>query len=110
MNNNNPYLEITPAQAKAILDKGEAVLIDVRENGEYEEVRATGAKHIPLGTLAARLKEIPTDKDVLMICKGGGRSAMACQLAGQAGYKRLYNIAGGTMAWQAANLPIERGK
>lgn len=103
------FKEISPAQAKAMLDNGQAVLIDVREPNEYAEVRANGAQLIPLGTLPQRLNELPTDQDVLMICRSGSRSAMACQLAGQAGYSRLYNVAGGTLAWQAANLPVERG-
>ena len=103
------YKEITPAEAQAKLEKGEAVLIDVREPAEYQQVHAKGAKLMPLGTVQQHLSELPTDKDVLMICKSGGRSSQACMIAGAAGQKRLYNVSGGTTAWLNAGLPNESG-
>lgn len=104
------YKEVSPAQAKEMLDSSDAVLIDVREPNEYAEVHAEGAKLIPLGSVAQRLSEIPTDRDVVLICRSGGRSAQACEIASQAGYKRLFNVAGGTLAWVQNNLPTARGK
>ncbi len=99
------FQEISPAQAQTMLDKGEAVLIDVREPYEYSEVHAKGATLIPLGEIQQRLAEIPTDKDVLMICRSGGRSSQACMIAVSNGRGRLYNVSGGTLAWLQAGLP-----
>ncbi|HEX2913833.1 MAG TPA: rhodanese-like domain-containing protein [Chloroflexia bacterium] len=104
------FKEITPAEAKKMYDTGEAVLIDVREPVEFSEVRAEGAKLIPLGSLEQRLHELPSDKDILMICRSGGRSAMACQIAARAGHSRLYNVSGGTIAWYQSRLPVETGQ
>lgn len=101
--------EVTPAQAQEMLQGGEAVLIDVREPYEYQEVRAVGAKLIPLGSVAGRLNELPKDKDILMICRSGARSAQAAMVALASGYERVYNVQGGTLAWVGAKLPTEQG-
>ena len=101
--------EITAQQAQQMLEGGDAVLIDVREPVEYHEIRATGASLIPLGAFQSRVNELPKDKDVLLICRSGGRSAQATLIAQQAGYERVYNVAGGTMAWSSAKLPTEQG-
>lgn len=101
--------EITVQQAQEMLDGGDAVLIDVREPYEYAEVHAKNAKLMPLSTFQQHLDEIPQDKDVLFICRSGGRSAQAGMIAGQAGLKRIYNVQGGTLGWVQANLPAERG-
>lgn len=92
-----------------MLEGGEAVLIDVREPYEYSDIRAKGATSMPLGTLGQHIQELPTDKDVLLICQGGGRSARAAAFALQSGYSRVYNVAGGTAAWAMSKLPVERG-
>ncbi len=102
------YKEVTPAEAQAMLESGQAVLIDVREPGEYAQVHARGATLMPLGTVPQHLAEIPTDKDVLMICQSGGRSARACEAVSRTGHTRLFNVKGGTAAWVAAKLPTER--
>ncbi len=101
--------EVTPAEAQKMVETGEAVLIDVREPYEYAEVRATGAKLIPLGSVSQRLNEFPTDKDVLLICRSGGRSAQACMIAMQGGHSRVFNVQGGTISWVNSKLPTERG-
>ena len=106
---NNNIKEVTPAEAQAMLEKGQAVLIDVREPVEYAQVHAQGAKLIPLGTFGQRLNELPTDQDVLLICQSGNRSGRATQAAMQAGLSRVYNVKGGTSAWLMSKLPTERG-
>jgi rhodanese-related sulfurtransferase len=102
--------EVTPQKAQEMLDQGDAVLIDVREPAEYQEVHAKGATLIPLGTFGQRLAEVPQDKDVLLICRSGGRSAQACMLAQQGGLKRVYNVQSGTLGWVNAKLPTEKGR
>ncbi|MDB5079827.1 MAG: Rhodanese-like protein [Chloroflexi bacterium] len=101
--------EVTPQKAQEMLDQGEAVLIDVREPDEYQEVHAKNARLIPLGSFAQRLAEVPQDKDVLIICRSGGRSAQACMVALQSGLNRVYNVQGGTLGWVQAKLPSEKG-
>ena len=105
----NNVKEISPAEAQAKLEKGEAVLIDVREPVEFAQIRAKGAKLIPLGTFGHHLGELPTDQDILIICQSGNRSARATMAAMQAGLSRVYNVRGGTSAWVMSRLPTERG-
>src|SRR5690242_4317505 len=105
----NNVKEISPADAQAKLEKGEAVLIDVREPVEFAQIRAKGAKLIPLGTFGRHLGELPTDQDILIICQSGNRSARATMAAMQAGLSRVYNVRGGTSAWVMSRLPTERG-
>lgn len=85
-----------------------ATLIDVRQPEEHAEVRVPGARLIPLGELPDRVDEVPTDGPVYVICKSGGRSATAVAWLRERGIDAV-NVAGGTMAWRDAGLPIESG-
>ena len=79
------------------------VLVDVREDYEWETGRLPGSLHIPLGQLPARLNEIPAGR-VLFICAGGVRSLSACRLAAQSGRDTI-NLEGGIYGWAAAFGP-----
>lgn len=85
-----------------------ALLIDVREPMEWREGHAHGAKHIPLGSLPTRLSELPTDREILTICRSGNRSSRAQQFLLANGYSKVLNVNGGMMAWTRANLPVKR--
>lgn len=87
-----------------------AQLIDVREPDEYAEVRAVGAKNLPLSDFAAQAGQIDQDQDIYVICKSGGRSAKAGEYLEQSlGLDNVINVEGGTTAWVEADLPHERG-
>jgi rhodanese-related sulfurtransferase len=107
-NPQEPFTRITVSEAKAMLDNGDAVLIDVREPHEYAEDHAAGATLIPLNSVWARQSELPEDKDLLMICKSGQRSALASEYAAAAGRTRLFNVEGGTDSWRSSGLPMEK--
>jgi rhodanese-related sulfurtransferase len=98
---------VDPLEAKARITNG-AVLIDVREQIEFDEVRVPGATLIPLSEFATRYTEMPKDQEIVLICAGGVRSAQAAQFAAQHGFK-LTNLEGGIKAWQAEGLPVEFG-
>jgi len=105
-----PFSRITVAEAKEKLEKGEAVMIDVREPDEYVEVHATGVRLIPVNTVMGevnQIKDFAGDKEVLFICKSGARSALAAEFAVAAGLEgtALSNVEGGTQAWVAAGYP-----
>ncbi|HTN65279.1 MAG TPA: rhodanese-like domain-containing protein [Burkholderiaceae bacterium] len=95
-------------QQAAALQSGGALLIDVRETGEYAEGHAPGSVLIPLGQLQQRLPEIESykDKPVVLICRSGNRSAKALKQLQQAGFSAASNIDGGMIAWKKAGLPI----
>ncbi|MHB8621202.1 MAG: rhodanese-like domain-containing protein [Chloroflexota bacterium] len=99
--------EVSVEEAKRRLDEG-AILIDVRDPEEWRSGHAGGARHIPLGQLGSRIDEVPRDKEVLLICRSGGRSASAVRLLRNAGYEKAINVAGGTTAWAQRGLPVSR--
>ena len=85
----------------------DALVLDVREDKEFAAGHILKAKHIPLGQLANRIKEIEKfkTKPVLVTCRSGQRSARACGMLKKAGFETVYNQAGGIIAWERANLP-----
>jgi rhodanese-related sulfurtransferase len=105
-----PFTRISVTEAKEKLDKGEAVMVDVREPHEYAEVHARGVRLIPVNSVMGEVKQIRDfagGKEVLFICKSGQRSALAAEFATAAGLEDLplYNVEGGTLAWVEAGLP-----
>ena len=102
--------DITPAEVNTKLQNGEdVVLIDVREPHEWNAGHIEGATHIPMNQVPQRLAEIPKDKDVVMICRSGGRSAHVQQhLLGQQGYTRVKNLVGGMQRWSREVDPTIR--
>ncbi|MBW8327863.1 MAG: rhodanese-like domain-containing protein [Thiobacillus sp.] len=86
----------------------DALILDVREDKEYAAGHIPKARHIPLGQLAGRMKELDTfkDKPILVTCRSGNRSGHACRMLKKAGFETVYNQAGGIIAWERANLPV----
>lgn len=94
-------MDITVQELKQRINAGEALhLLDVRNPDEYE-LDNIGAKLIPLGDLPDRLDELEDwkDKEVLVHCRSGKRSAMAQQILEQNGFTNVRNVAGGMLAW-----------
>lgn len=90
----------------------EALVLDVRETGEFESGHIPKARHIPLGQLGKRLGELDAHKNkpVLVNCRSGARSSRACGMLKKAGFSTVYNLAGGIQAWERANLPVTKKK
>ena len=81
------------------------VVVDVREPVEWAHGRIDGAVHIPLGELMERVGEVPTEGQVLVVCKVGGRSAQATGFLVQSGVEAI-NLDGGMLEWQGAGRPM----
>jgi rhodanese-related sulfurtransferase len=101
--------EITPAQTAEKRDQG-AFILDVREPSEWTQVHIPGATLIPLGELPSRLSEVPMDKDVIVVCHSGNRSAKGRDILRAAGINRATSMAGGMTSWQAQGLPVASGQ
>jgi rhodanese-related sulfurtransferase len=86
-----------------------ALLVDVREMNEFVEVRAVGSLLLPLSQFLARHRELPNDRPLLLICHSGGRSAQATAFLLGNGWTDVTNVAGGTLGWLAAGLPVRSG-
>jgi rhodanese-related sulfurtransferase len=98
---------------KVLVRKGPIEVIDVRTPEEFGELRATGARNVPLDTLdprtVIRSRSLPDGEPLYIICHLGGRSAAACAMFMASGYPNVVNIEGGTDAWVSAGLPCEGG-
>jgi len=103
-----PFTRITVAEAKEMMARGEAKVIDVREPDEYRRGHVPGARLIPVSTVLSRREELDSDKDLIFVCAVGQRSALACEMAAAVGLTRLYNLEGGTDAWAKAGQDLER--
>jgi rhodanese-related sulfurtransferase len=101
-------VEITVAQAAALLDNPDVVFIDVREQDEYDAGHIPGVKLIPLGSVPARMSEIPKDKTVVAVCRSGNRSTQATQFLRDQGFDNVHNMAGGMNQWSQAGYKVER--
>jgi sulfur-carrier protein adenylyltransferase/sulfurtransferase len=92
--------ETTAEELKARLDRGEKVFVlDVREPNEYQICKIAGSTLIPLGELPARTGELDRDREMVVHCKMGGRSAKAVALLQERGFTRVRNLKGGILAW-----------
>ncbi len=93
--------EITAEELRAELEAGKDIqLIDVRQPDEHAFAKIAGAKLIPLGEIVSRMGEIDENRETVIHCKMGGRSAKAIEALRQAGYKgELKNLRGGITAW-----------
>ena len=90
-----------------LLPRGVAV-IDVRNQAEWDAGHLQGAHHVQLGTLEARLDEVPRDGVVVVHCQGGTRSAIAASLLAARGFRNVINLQGGFTEWSNAGYPVIR--
>lgn len=89
------------------LASGESVLLDVREQWEWDAVHAIGATHLALSTMHAGPVELAEDANYLVICASGARSQTVTAALSAAGYSAT-NVIGGMAAWEQAGGPVER--
>jgi len=111
--------EISPHVAATLLTSpGEHVLIDVREPAEFETGHIAGAVNIPRGVLEFQVEAHPAvacvtdpalsvrNRPVLLVCRSGGRAALAADTLGRMGFGQVSSIAGGVVGWTEAGLPL----
>jgi rhodanese-related sulfurtransferase len=80
----------------------DAYLLDVRDHDEWAAGHAPEAHHVPMMELLGRLDELPADRDLVVVCRVGSRSAQVVAYLQQQGWSRVSNLTGGMSAWQAA--------
>jgi rhodanese-related sulfurtransferase len=102
--------EISVEETKKKLERGEAKVIDVREDNEWDAGRIKGAEHMGRGVIERDITSRIPEKnaELILYCGGGFRSALSADNLQKMGYKNVYSMAGGWRAWKEANGPIEQ--
>jgi len=102
--------EVTVDQALAAVNGGDARLVDVREDSEWNAGHARGADHLSKGIIERDIEKMVPDKDAALIlyCGGGYRAALAADSLQKMGYTNVTSVSGGWRAWVEANAPTER--
>ena len=102
--------EVDNAAALQLINHKNALVLDVREENEFKTGHILGAKLVPLLTLKERIGELERyrERAIVVVCRSGNRSATASALLGNRGFGQAYSLAGGMMAWQKAELPVEK--
>ena len=97
---------VTAKDASTLYAEKKAIIVDVREDDEWNDEHIAGALHIPLKQLNDRVSELQSYKDTTIItqCKSGGRSAKALELLKAAGFTKVYSMDGGIKAWDQQGL------
>ncbi|MCW2527869.1 MAG: glpE [Pseudonocardiales bacterium] len=84
---------------------GDALILDVREDDEWAAGHIDGATHLPMNSVPSQAATLPTDRQINVICKMGGRSAQVTAWLRNQGYD-AYNVDGGMLAWAVAHRPM----
>ena len=102
--------DVTSTEATTLLNRRNAVLLDVREPKEFTGGRLPGAIHIPLSQLADRSTELVklVARPVVAYCDVGRRSRGAAGMLAKAGFQEIYNLQGGIAAWKKDGMPVEK--
>ena len=103
------WQEISIQQAAQKRDAG-VLMLDVREQDEWNTLHIPGATLIPLGQLEGRLNELPKDQEVVVYCRSGNRSKSGAEILAKAGFANVSSMAGGMNQWQSAGYPTESGQ
>jgi rhodanese-related sulfurtransferase len=91
-----------------VKERSDVLVLDVREQWEYDEGHIPGVTLLPMNEVPARLSEIPTDGTVIVTCRSGNRSGQVANYLRDQGYTNVHNMAGGILAWQDAGYTVER--
>ena len=103
---------LNATEALRLINDQDAVILDIRDGGEYKEGHILQARHIPFAALGDRLSELSKlkDKPIIVYCRSGNTSQTACAQLKKGGITNVYSLSGGLSAWREAHLPISRKK
>ncbi|MBY0579248.1 MAG: rhodanese-like domain-containing protein [Burkholderiales bacterium] len=104
------FPEIETVEAVNLINRQDAIMLDVREHQEYASGHIPNAKHIPAAKVDERIGEIENLKDrpLIVYCRSGARSSSICVLLSKKGFGKVYNLKGGILSWEGAKLPVEK--
>ena len=102
--------EVSVAEAVQLINRKDALVLDVRDTGEFEAGHIAGAKHVPEKKLTERLGDLEKFKSraIIVTCSSGTRSDVAVQVLRRNGFNDAVHLSGGVIAWQQAGMPLEK--
>ncbi|MBX3650456.1 MAG: rhodanese-like domain-containing protein [Burkholderiales bacterium] len=102
--------EVSVQEAVQLINRKDALVVDVRDTGEYEAGHVAGARHVPEKQLTERLRELEKfrEKPIIVTCRSGTRSGVAVQVLRRNGFGEAVNLSGGIGAWEQAGMPLEK--
>ncbi|MGD8712524.1 MAG: rhodanese-like domain-containing protein [Thiohalophilus sp.] len=102
------FKSVSPSEAVLMINRDDAVVLDVREESEYQDGHIINAMHVPLSQLNDKQEQLAKYKErpIIAACRSGQRSGQACATLKKAGFENIYNLSGGVMSWKNANLPL----
>ena len=105
-----PGREVSAVEAVQLINRRDAVVLDVRDAAEYKAGHITNARHVPEGELEARLKDLEKvkSKPIIVSCARGNRSMAIANRLRALGFAEVFSLRGGLAAWQQANMPLEK--
>ena len=105
-----PGQEVGPLEAVQLINRRDAVVLDVRSAAEYKSGHITNARHVPESEIDARMKELEKvkSKPIIVSCARGARSMNVANRLRKLGFAEVVSLRGGIAAWQQANMPLEK--
>ncbi len=100
---------VNTLEATQMINREEALMLDVREQAEYAQAHILNSRGLPLSQIEARIGDLEKfkDKPVIVVCASGNRSSAAAAILRKNGFSRVFNLSGGLAAWQQAGLPLQ---
>ena len=103
---------VGPQQATELINREEGVVVDVRSMADFNKGHIIRAINIPMSGFQNQITQLEKHKKkpIIIACRSGAQSSVACKLLQRNGFERVYNLKGGILAWQSKNLPMSRKK
>jgi len=103
---------VEPVPATDLINHRDAVVVDVRPAADFAQGHIINALNIPMNGFQKQIATLQKHKDqpIIVNCRSGSQSSAACRLLRKEGFKEVFNLRGGILAWQSANLPLTRKK
>jgi rhodanese-related sulfurtransferase len=105
-----PGREVGPVEAVQLINRRDAVVLDLRDAAEYKAGHITNARHLPEGEIESRMKELEKlkSKPIIVSCARGNRAMSAANRLRALGFSEVFSLRGGIAGWQQANMPLEK--
>lgn len=101
---------VSPAAATGMINRDDAIIVDVRPIADYSKGHIINSLSIPSNGFASQIETLRKhqEKPVIVACRSGAQSSHACKQLRKAGFEKVFNLQGGILAWQSADLPISK--